>query len=87
MTKCAEYKALAVHATCYFAPSQWDVAALPTPLYVRYRWGMLTVHEMHGSDIGPELLRVNHGGAFDSEMGTHEMQQLTAELIDWSRLR
>ena len=81
------YVALGLHVTGRFAPSQWEVAALPRPLYVRYRWGILTVREDWGDELGPILLEQEHGDPFSSEMDTPTMQQLTAEVIDWSACR
>ena len=81
------YEALSIHAPTQFAPSQWEVGALPKPLYIRYRFGRLTVHIDHGDDLSEPLLEVEHGDEFDSEMGQHTMMDLTKELIDWSLLR
>lgn len=80
------YTAVSLVQTCRWFPSQWEVGALPKPLYIRYRNGVLTVHEDWGDEFSGEKFSVLHGDSLDGEMSTETMQQLTAELIDWSRV-
>lgn len=81
------YTALSLHVRTTFMPSQWEVGALPRPLYVRYRFGTLRVDIDEGDSLGETLLEMPFGDAFDSEMSTPVMQELTAKIIDWSACR
>ena len=78
------YKAHRVFQTCNFAPSQWEVHSLPKPLYVRYRFGTLTVHVDNGSDLGEQLLRWQTDDEYDGTMSTREMMERTKAVIDWT---
>jgi hypothetical protein len=80
------YTATAVVRTCEENPSEWQINALPRPLYIRYQWGKLTVQIDEG-DSSEELLSLQIGDALDGSMSDEDMMRHTATLIDWSRVR
>jgi hypothetical protein len=79
------YTATAVVRTGDANPSQWQISALPRPLYIHYQWGKLTVQIDEG-DSSQELLSLQIGDALDGSMSDEDMKKHTATLIDWDHV-
>jgi hypothetical protein len=62
-----------------YCPTQWDGETTNgEKVYIRYRWGVLTV------DIdGEEVFSAKAGKEFDGIMGDEEMKELTKPIIEW----
>jgi hypothetical protein len=81
-----------IEMTCSASPSQWSGRfADGRWLYVRYRWGCLTVDEggtaEYGGADGTEVLSIDHGDWLDGRMTTEDMMTLTGGVLDWSKVR
>lgn len=74
--------------TCYACPSQWEGTTMENePVYVRYRWGHLTVQIGSPGEIGayssPVVFQRNYGDELDGVLNEQELEELTKDLIDW----
>jgi hypothetical protein len=64
--------------TCEAFPSQWDgVLEDGRAVYIRYRWGLLTVRVNPNTPEETELYGHYHGDHLDGEIEEAEMLRLT----------
>lgn len=76
--------------TCGACPSQWEGELVDgRQLYIRYRWGYLSVRVSDGPTDnavgGEEIFGQEVGDDLDGCMTTEEMQKHTKGVIDWVR--
>ena len=75
-----------VRQTCGISPSQWEGQTVEgVSLYIRYRWGRLTVHSPFDEQtfMDEPLLSIQLGDEYDGEMDTREMREHTGDTIKW----
>lgn len=78
-----------IEMTCSESPSQWSGFLTDgRPVYIRYRWGGLSVNEggTNGVD-GDRTYYVDHGHEYDGRMSTEDMMTLTGGVLDWSKVK
>ena len=70
--------------TCHACPAQWSIVTSDgRALYVRYRYGRLTVsaEDSEGFPIGELLHEEQCGGEYDGDMSTDEMLRRIAGVL------
>jgi hypothetical protein len=63
-------------------PTQWDaVTDDGSVLYLRYRWGWLTVEKKQPGGRFAQVFSKSYGGGLDGSMTFEQLQELTKDLI------
>lgn len=75
-------KVKSINQTCDACPSQWEGYTEDNQyIYIRYRWGYLSVTLDDQDCIFGEQV----GGEFDGIMNSTEMMRLTKNVLDWEK--
>ena len=78
MFKVKEYE-----QTCCACPSQWDIYTDDGHyIYVRYRWGYLSLT----LDDQEQIFGMQVRDGLNGYMDTDELKELTKEILDWSNV-
>ena len=73
--------------TCDACPSQWDgQLADGTPVYIRYRWGFLTVELNPDEENQRTIFRKRIGDEFDGYLETEDMLKAVADVMWMGKL-
>lgn len=68
--------------TCDACPAQWEGETEDgRDIYIRYRWGYLSVTLNPWTEDSEEIFVRQIGGEYDGSMGTKEMLELTG--LEW----
>ena len=84
-------RVIKISCTCCACPSQWEGRTADCrAVYVRYRWGHLSVRVSREKDLRPNaavmgesVFEMDPGGRYDGSLEYHELVDLTAGVIDW----
>lgn len=80
-----KFKVKSCEQTCSACPSEWDIFTTDDQyIYVRYRWGGLTLTFDFDGPNEKIIYAENIGGGFDGCMSTEELKQHTKDILDWS---
>lgn len=80
-----------ISCTCFACPSQWEGRTSDSrAIYVRYRWGHLSVRVSRPKDRGPRagvmgesIVELDHGGRYDGTLDYEELIKFTEGVIVW----
>src|SRR5436305_1697328 len=74
-----------IRRTCFACPSQWEGKSESGYVYIRFRWGILSIRA--GSTIkdaiaGPTIFDWHDTDDYNGFMEYHELKKLTAGVLD-----
>ena len=81
-----------VARTCEASPAQWDAVTVDNrQVYVRYRWGHLSVRvapnpgdsDAYAGVNGDEIVGLTYGDPFNGHIAYDDLKRLTAGVIEW----
>jgi hypothetical protein len=76
------YKVKSLTKTCHACPSQWEGKLDDgRDLYIRFRWGWLTL-----SVAGKKVIGLPHGDKFAGIIDLETVDKLTGDLFDFSEV-
>lgn len=78
-------KVTEIRRTCFACPSQWEGKTEAGYVYIRFRWGTLTIRS--GSTIqeaigAPEIFEWHDTDSYGGFMEYDELKKITAEVLD-----
>jgi hypothetical protein len=78
-------KVTEIRRTCFACPAQWEGKAECGYVYIRFRWGTLTIRS--GSTIqeaiaAPEIFEWHDADSYGGFMEYDELKKLTAGVLD-----